>query len=203
MDKHNSVILALISEFELYFELKYIYLCQMKKKNDSSKKAIVNKRLVDKYFEQMDIHFSLGSKILYAIFLILTFFGIMGLIWMIPFPQFQFLIDWKMNTFLNWGSFFIAIVIYLYLKLAPTLSYAALFSISIMSFFIVQLEYIEKDGGPSVVLVCSIFALVGLLGLFLASRKEKQVNGREYMQLLGIGPIWLWSKVYNQANIKY
>lgn len=175
----------------------------MKKKLNSTKTISPIKRPVDKYFEQMDIDFANGSKALYAVFLAIAFFGIMGLIWMIPFPQFQFLIDMKMHTFLNWGSFFIAIVIYLYLKLAAMLSYAALFTISVMSFFIVQLEYVERDAGLSVVLICSILAFIGLLGLFLLSRKEKNVFGKQFVMLLGIGPLWLWSKVYDRFKIKY
>lgn len=160
-------------------------------------------RKVDHYFAELDEYFTNGNKGLYALFLILAFFGTMGLIWMIPFPQFQFLIDLKMHTFLNWGSFFIAVVIYSYLKLAPTLSYAALFTISIMSYFIVQLEYVEKDGGPSVILVCSIIAILGFLGLVMLAKKEPRVHGKEFTRFLTIGPIWLWSKVFKKFNIKY
>jgi len=167
---------------------------------DNKKREV---RPVDKYFAELNDSFALGNKVLYAIFLAIAFFGIMGLIWMIPFPQFQFLINLKMHTFLNWGSFFIAIVIYLYLKLAATLSYAALFSISVMSFFIVQLEYVEKDGGPSVVLVCSILSLIGLGGLFFLSKKEKSISPADFFKLLSVGPIWLWSKVFDRFNIKY
>lgn len=160
-------------------------------------------RPVDRYFSALDYHFSVGNKGVYALFLALSFFGVMGLIWMIPFPQFQFLIDRGMHTFLNWGSFFIAIIIYSYLKLAPTLSYAALFVISIMSFFIVQLEYLEKDGGPSVILVCSLISIVGLLGLFFLIKKEKNINGQEVFRLLTVGPVWLFSKVFKRFGIKY
>lgn len=175
----------------------------MNKKSNSNVKKVVEKRTIDKYFEQLNDSFAIGSKALYAIFLALTFFGVMGIIWMIPFPQSQFLIDLKMHTFLNWGSLFIAIVIYTYLKLAPTLSYVALFSISVMSFFIVQLEYVQKDGGPSVVLVCSILALVGFLGLLTLARKEKNMNRLTLFKFLGLGPIWLWSKVFDKFNWKY
>ncbi len=172
-----------------------------KKVNSKQNEVII--RPVDKYFSKLDDTFNKGNKVVYAIFLALLFFGVMGLIWMIPFPQLQFLVNLKMHTFLNWGSFFIAIVIYCYLKIAPTLSYAALFSISIMSFFIVQLEYVEKDGGPSVVLVCSILAILGFIGLILLSRKENKVYGKELTQFITIGPIWLWSKVFKMIGLKY
>jgi len=181
----------------------YGYLCPMNKKKQANHKVQEEKRPVETYFTTMDLTFSQGNKGFYAFFLFLVFFGVMGLIWMIPFPQFQFLINLKMNTFLNWGSFFIAITIYCYLKLAPTLSYAVLFCIGIMSFFIVQLEYIEQDGGPSVILCCGIAAIIGFLGLIAVSRKEKNVHGREVGQMLTLGPVWLWSKVFDKFKIKY
>lgn len=159
-------------------------------------------REVDIQFKNLDNTFQ-GNKSLYAFFLTLAFFGVMGLVWMIPFPQLEFLKKMNAQTFLNWGSFYIAIIVYFYLKLAPTLSYAALFSIAIMSFFIVQLEYVERDGGPTVILVCSIIAIVGLLGLWVYTKKEKSVSGKDFWSLLTIGPIWLWSKVFDKLKFKY
>lgn len=171
----------------------------MKKNN---KKEIAEPlRPVEIYFQRLDQSYK-GNKIVYALFLTLAFFGVMGLIWMIPFPQLDFLQKMNAQTFLNWGSFYIAIIIYLYLRLAPTLSYAILFSIGIMSFFIVQLEYVERDGGPAVWFVCGALAAVGLLGLWIFSKKEQSDN-RNFWQLLSIGPIWLWSKIFQKFKIKY
>lgn len=171
-------------------------------KVNTKKKIAEVERVVDKHFSNLNNTFG-GNKIVYALLLTLAFFGVMGLVWMIPFPQLDILKKMNAQTFLNWGSFYIAIIIYFYLKLAPTLSYAALFSISIMSFFIVQLEYVERDGGPTVILVCSIVALVGLLGLWFFAKKENQVSGKDFWSLLTIGPIWLWSKVFDKLKFKY
>jgi len=97
---------------------------------------VESKRPVDTYFEELDANFQdPTNRIIQIIFLPLLFFGVMGCIWMIPFPQFEFLVKLNWHTFLNWGSFFIAIIIYFYLKLSATLSYAILFSIGAMSFF--------------------------------------------------------------------
>lgn len=175
--------------------------------NKSAKKKIKKDessclREVDLHFQNLENQF-LGSKGNYAFFLTLAFFGVMGLVWMIPFPQLDFLKKTNAQTFLNWGSFYIAIIIYLYLKLAPTLSYAVLFSIGIMSFLIVQLEYVERDGGPTVIMVCGVLALIGLAGLWLFSRKEKGFSAQLFWNLLTIGPIWLWSKVFDKLKIKY
>lgn len=160
-------------------------------------------RPVDRYLKEMDQTFAKGSKSAYAILLSLAFFGIMGLIWMIPFPQFDFLVNMNAHTFLNWGSLFIAIVIYSYLRLAPTLSYAVLFCIAIMSFFIVQLEYVERDGGPTVILVCSVIAIASLGGLILLLKKEGDLGLKHLFKLLGLGPVWLWAKVFDKFKWKY
>lgn len=162
-------------------------------------------RPVDRYFEELDANFQdPANRIIQVIFLPLLFFGLMGCIWMIPFPQFEFLVKLNWHTFLNWGSFFIAIVIYSYLKLSATLSYAVLFSIGAMSYFIVQLEYVQKDGGPSVILVCGALTLVSLIALYLGKGKEsKSITGKQFLQFLLIGPIWLWHFVFQKFKIRY
>lgn len=175
----------------------------MSKKNVKQAQKEEPVRPVDRYFKQLDETFGTGNKGVYAFFLSLAFFGVMGLIWMIPFPQFDFLVRMNAHTFLNWGSFFIAIVVYLYLKLAPTLSYAALFCIAVMSFFIVQLEYVERDGGPTVVLVCSTLAIIALAVLWILTKKERNISLQGFFQFLCIGPIWLWSKVFDKFKWKY
>lgn len=174
----------------------------MKKKEVKSAKKPEFARPVERHFYELDQAYGAGNLTAYAIFLALAFFGIMGLIWMIPFPQLDFLVKMNAHTFLNWGSFFIAIVVYCYLKLAPTLSYAVLFCIGILSYFIVQLEYVERDGGPTVILVCSILALIGLVGLYLSTKKVNPSNGM-FGKLLTIGPVWLWSKVFDRLKWKY
>ncbi|MVZ65072.1 hypothetical protein GQF61_04355 [Sphingobacterium sp. DK4209] len=175
----------------------------MKKQAKQTNKTPQFNRPVEKYFYELDQLYGNSNLTTLTVGVALTFFGIMGLIWMIPFPQFDFLVKMNAHTFLNWGSFFIAIVIYSYLKLAPTLSYAVLFCIGIMSYFIVQLEYLERDGGPSVILVCSIIAIIGLLITFLAAKKNKAVNFNEFFKLLTIGPVWLWSKMFDKLKWKY
>jgi hypothetical protein len=163
------------------------------------------KRPVDQYFEDLSINFQdPTNRIVQIIFLPLLFFGLMGLIWMIPFPQFDFLVKLGWHTFLNWGSFFIAILLYYYLKLSPTLSYAVLLCIGIMSYFIVQLEYIEREGGPSVLLVSGIITIVSLLALWFGKSKEhKVISFRQFWLLIAVGPIWLWHFAFKKIKLKY
>lgn len=175
--------------------------------NKKGKKTVVKPaevRKVDQYFAILDQQFEAKNRVLYAAFLFLLFFGVQGLIWMVPFPQFDFLVRMNMHTFLNWGSFYIGIMIYLYLKLAPTLSYAMLFTVGVMSYFIVQLEYYERDGGAAVWLITAVLAFVGLVGLLVLTKKEKtQLAPKDLWQLITIGPIWLWSKVFDLLKVKY
>jgi hypothetical protein len=174
----------------------------MKKKNKKLIKPTFE-RPVDRYFYELDQRIIPGDRIVYSVFLALLFFGVLALVWMIPFPKLALLERMNMQNFLNWGSFYIAVVIYLYLRLAPTLSYAMLFSIGIMSFLIVQLEYLERGGGPAVWSVALCLTLVGAIGLFFQARKGHQVSFQEVWRLITIGPIWLWSKVFERLKIKY
>lgn len=176
----------------------------MNKKQRKAPKQPVFERPVERIFYEMDQRFASGNKGLYALSIALAFFGVMGLIWMIPFPKLGFLVRWNMDTFLNWGSFYIAVIIYLYLRLAPTLSYAMLFTIGVMSFFIVQLEYVERDGGPAVWLVCAILTVVGIVGTsFIAKKEHADIAPADVWRLLTVGLIWLWSKVFDILKIKY
>ena len=161
-------------------------------------------RPIDRIFYEMDQEFASGNKSFYALTIGLVFFGVLGLIWMIPFPKLGFLVKANMDTFLNWGSFYIAIIIYLYLRLAPTLSYAILFTIGLMSFCIVKLEYLERDGGPAVWLVSLCLLIVGLVGTVIQAKKESaDTPPASIWRLLTMGPIWLWSKLFTKLNIKY
>ena len=164
-------------------------------------------RQVERYFYELNMAFP-GSRILYAIFLGFAFFGVMGLVWMIPFPQLGFLARLEAQNYLNWGSFFIAIVIYSYLKLSPTLSYAMLLTIGVFSYFIVQLEYLERDYGLSATLVFGLTTILSLLGLLVLGNLNRtgaaasQPGINFWLKLLAIGPIWIWSSVFAIFNWK-
>lgn len=163
------------------------------------------KRPVDLQFEQLTYAFQHPINRMIQVAAIPIFsFAILGLVWMIPFPKIAFLAKHGFDTFLNWGSFFIAGMIYYYLRLAPTLSYGVLLFIGLFSFFIVQLEYVEQDGGPAVWLVCLILLLAALLALYIGKSLERHaVSGRSFRRLLLIGPIWLLHFVFNRFKIPY
>ncbi len=163
------------------------------------------KREVDGYFDAFNQQYQHPvNRIIQWIALPVFVFAVLGLIWMVPFPEIAFLKKHGYDTFLNWGSFFIAGMVYYYLRLAPTLSYAMLFTIGIFSFFIVRLEYIEQDGGPAVWSVCAVLLMASLLVLYLGKGMERAtIPVRGFLRLLVLGPIWLWHFVFKKMSIPY
>lgn len=145
-----------------------------------------------------------GNRAVQYIFIPVFAFAILGLVWMVPFPEIGFLKRHGYDIFLNWGSIFIAIVVYYYLRLAPTLSYAALLTIGIYSFLIVQLEYVERDGGPAAWSVFLVLLVISLLALWMGKSQEKEkMPLKHFLKLLLVGPIWLWSFVFKRMNWPY
>ena len=163
------------------------------------------KREVDVYFETLNRQSEHPvNRVLQYIGIPVFSFAVLGLVWLIPFPEIGFLKRNGFDTFLNWGSFFIAGVIYYYLRLATTLSYAMLLTIGVFSFFIVQLEYVEQAGGPAVWVVCSLLLLISFLVLYLGKRMERNpVPFGAFLRMLALGPIWLWHFVFKKLNIPY
>lgn len=177
----------------------------MTKTKKKQKPQTAPKREVDVYFETFDKQFQHPvNRVIQYVAIPVFSFAILGLVWMIPFPEIGFLKRNGYDTFLNWGSFFIAGFIYYYLKLATTLSYAVLLSIGIFSFFIVRLEYLEQDGGPAVWVVCAVMLLASFFVLYLGKRMERNpVPFNSFLRMLALGPIWLWHFVFKKLNIPY
>lgn len=173
----------------------------MAKKNQSTKQ--VNKRPIDIYFEQYaEHHQNPTNKLFHWICVPLITFSISGLIWFIPFPYLNFLGQY--NGFINWFTIVMAIVVYYYLRLAPTLSYAMLFSFGVFSFIIVQLEYLEKAGGPAPWIICIILFVLGWIGQFIGHKIEgKKPSFLTDIKFLLIGPIWLWHFIFKKVGIPY
>jgi len=176
-----------------------------KTKKQLQKPQITPKREVDVYFETFDRQFQHPvNRVIQYLAIPVFSFAVLGLVWMIPFPEIGFLKKNGYDTFLNWGSFFIAGMIYYYLRLATTLSYAVLLTVGVFSFFIVRLEYVEQAGGPAVWMVCALLLLMSFLVLYLGKRMERNpVPFGSFLRMLTLGPIWLWHFVFKKLNIPY
>lgn len=180
----------------------------MSRKSGSQKRKHVQqepKRAIDRYFDTFDEYYQHPvNRVIQWVALPVFMFAVLGLVWMVPFPELAFLKKHGYDTFINWGSFFIAGMVYYYLRLAPTLSYAMLLLVGVYSFFIVQLEYVEQGGGPAVWMVCACLLMASLLVLYLGKGMErKAVSFRSFLRFLVLGPLWLWHFVFKKLNIPY
>lgn len=71
-------------------------------------------------------------------------------------------------------------------------------------YFIVQLEYLEKAGGPALWQVSLGIFILAWLGQFIGHKIEgKRPSFLNDLRFLLIGPIWLISKILIKLNIKY
>ncbi|GGC39178.1 hypothetical protein GCM10011386_34080 [Parapedobacter defluvii] len=177
----------------------------MTKTKKRQKTQIPPKREVDVYFETLaEQSQNPINRVIQYVAIPVFSFAVLGLVWMIPFPEIGFLKRNGYDTFLNWGSFFIAGFVYYYLRLATTLSYAVLLTVGVFSFFIVRLEYVEQSGGPTVWFVCSVLLLASFLALYLGKRMERNpVPFSNFLRMLVLGPIWLWHFVFKKLNVPY
>lgn len=155
--------------------------------------------LFDKYSES---HQNPTNKLIHWVCVPLIVFSIIGLLTAIPFPHIGFL--GKYNMYINWFSFVLAATIYYYLKLSPILSYLMLFFFGICYFFVVQLEYLERAGGPALWQVSLVIFILAWIGQFVGHKIEgKKPSFLDDLKFLLIGPIWLLHFVLKKLNVRY
>ncbi|OKS85034.1 hypothetical protein [Mucilaginibacter polytrichastri] len=145
-------------------------------------------RPIDVYFPLYNQRYpSVGDKLILSIVLLFLFFSIMGLVWIIPFPQLNWLGTYK--GYFSWASFFIAGSVFYWYKQSPILSYFLLLLMFAFSYGASQLAEIGALVGPPVWTICGPIALAALITLFLISRK-RQVN---FVSSIFRLPVWLVS----------
>lgn len=155
--------------------------------------------LFDKYAESHQNH---TNKTIHWICVPLIVFSLLGLVWVIPFPELSFLGPYK--DFLNWASFLIAFSVYYYYSLSPTLSFLMLWVVGLMSYGIVQLEYWEKAGGPAVWLACLVIFVLAWAGQFIGHKIEgKKPSFFDDLKFLLIGPIWLLHFICKKVGLRF
>ncbi|MBC6111207.1 DUF962 domain-containing protein [Pedobacter sp. CCM 8938] len=161
------------------------------------------KRPVDIYFDKyQESHNNQTNEAIHWICVPLIIFSLLGLVWSIPFPHFDFL--GRYNGFVNWASFLIAFSIYYYYRLSPVLSYMMLLLVFLMSWGIVSIESWEKVGGPALWQVSLIIFVLAWIGQFIGHKIEgKKPSFLDDVKFLLIGPIWLLHFICQKAGIKY
>lgn len=119
----------------------------------------IAKRPVDIYFDKYaESHQNDTNELIHWVCVPLIVFSLLGLVWQIPFPQFDFM--GRYNGYFNWASFLIAFSLYYYFSLSPVLSFLMLWVVGLMAYGIVQLEYWAANGGPAVWLSCLVIFVV-------------------------------------------
>lgn len=115
--------------------------------------------------------------------------GLLGICWALPFPYIKWL--GSNNMLINWASVFIAIVVYVYYRLWPVLSYLILMVMFVFSYAISQSELWQKAGGPQLVSVSGLVLLLAFIIWFISCKittKQELLAG--YIRMLFIAPLW-------------
>nr|WP_294895972.1 Mpo1-like protein [uncultured Pedobacter sp.] len=161
------------------------------------------KRQIDILFDRYsESHQNPTNKLIHWICVPLIVFSIIGLLTAIPFPHIAFL--GKYNMYINWFSFVLAVSIYYYSTLSPILSYLMLFFFGICYFFVIQLEYLERGGGPALWQVSLAIFILAWIGQFVGHKIEgKKPSFLDDLRFLLIGPIWLLHFVLKKLNVRY
>lgn len=146
--------------------------------------------------EYSKYHQSSVNKYLQWFCIPLISFGILGVIWSIPFPQLDFL--GKYNGFVNWASFVIAFYVFYYYRLSPLASYIMLLVVFAFSAGIVSLEKLHNNQGwPLMGEVCFFLLLLGLFIQFIGYKKEGIFPPSSIMfKSILFGPIWLMRRLF-------
>ncbi len=155
--------------------------------------------LFDKYAESHQNH---TNEVIHWICVPLIVFSLLGLVWQIPFPQFEFLGQFR--TFLNWASFLLAFSIYYYYTLSPILSWLMIAVVGVMSYVIVQIEFqFGLGSSTSYLIYVSIFVLAWI-GQFIGHKIEgMKPSFLDDVKFLLIGPIWLLHFICKKVGLRY
>jgi len=162
-------------------------------------KPTAEERPVDTYFEEYNIVYQrMPLKPVAYVSVILLLFGLMAVVWAMPFPQLAFLGKYK--GYINWASFLIAAGIYYYLRLSPLVSYLLLLLLLAFSYIIIALEQWQKQGGAPLLAVGAVALLVGLLGQLLVLN---QAGAAKTWRLVGLAPGWAAVSLFRLVKLKY
>nr|WP_255678946.1 Mpo1-like protein [Mucilaginibacter sp. UR6-1] len=132
----------------------------------------------------------------------LLFFSVFALIWALPFPYIAFL--GKYNGFVNWASFLLAFSVFYYYRLSPVLSYFILFTYFAFSYFIIQLEQVEKAGGPALFVVPLILFVISITAMFISQTLEKgKLSMAKQLKNIIVAPIYLWYLILKRLPLRF
>ena len=159
----------------------------------------MEQRPVDKYYDEYNtVYQHVALKPSAYISVLLMMFGLLAVVWAIPFPEIGFL--GKYRGYINWASFLIALGIYYYLRLSPLVSYLLLLVLFAFSYAIIALEQWQKQGGAPLLAAGAITLLAGLLGQLLILNQAKAVKT---WRLIALAPGWAAVSLFKTLRLKY
>lgn len=146
------------------------------------------------------LHSNPSNRLIHYISIPVVTFGLLGVIWAIPFPHLGFLGAY--NGFVNWASFVIAFCIYYYYRLSAVTSYMILLMVFAFSAGIVGLEKLHnQQDWPEMWQVCVVLFILGLVAQIAGHRVEsKQPSFSESFRSLLIGPMWLFDQLLSKVK---
>jgi len=155
------------------------------------------------YFDKFAAsHQDQSNKIIHIVFIPLLLFSLVGLFWALPFPHIKFLGAY--NQDFNWSSFFLAFLVYYYIRLSPVLAYPMLLIMLIMFYIITKMDEWQKAGGIAIWMVVGVIFLISAVALYAGYKKEGKKLSFEYRyKNLLIAPLFLLGLVLKRLKIKY
>ncbi|MFC5272331.1 DUF962 domain-containing protein [Adhaeribacter terreus] len=164
----------------------------------------LSERALDVYLKRYaESHQNPQNIFIHWICVPLIAFSLLGLVWAIPMPHFDFL--GKMNGYINLATFLILFATVYYLRLSLRIGLAMILAIWVFSAGIISLERMARlHGWPEMWQVCLIIFVLAWAGQFFGHKIEgKKPSFLEDLRFLLIGPAWLWAKVFKKLGWRY
>jgi hypothetical protein len=169
----------------------------LKPNTKTSKNISGAQRSIDVYFALYNERYpSVGNKLILSIFLLFFYFSILGLVWIIPFPQLSWLSSFK--GYFTWASFYVAGLGFYWYKQSPVLSYFLFVILFALSYGASQLAEMGALVGPPVWTICVPVLIASLTSLYVISRKRQIPFIKPLLQL----PVWLVSFLGKKIGIR-
>lgn len=148
---------------------------------------------LDEYGES---HRNPTNKTIHWICVPAILFSVLGLLWLVPVPQFAAAI----GPWVNWATLAMAMAVVYYLVLSPMLAVGMALIALVMFTLINRLE--QALAFPLWMLFVGVF-VVAWIGQFIGHEIEgKKPSFFKDLQFLLIGPAWLMADAYRRAGFK-
>jgi uncharacterized membrane protein YGL010W len=150
--------------------------------------------------EYGESHQNHTNKLVHWVCVPLIMFSIIGLLWSIPFP-FASSLEAPFSHFFNWGTLFLLLALFFYLRLSFTMFLGMLLIASAMA---IGNYMLSQNTFLPLWTVSLIIFTAAWIGQFIGHKIEgKKPSFFKDLQFLLIGPAWLLSFIYKKIGIPY